>query len=55
MTLVENGQITLRGWTGNIGGNGEVISGGQTDEFRVHRQVTLGNKRMKLGGNRQAK
>ena len=50
MTLVGDGQMTLRGCTGYIGGNGQVILGGQTDDFRVDRQVKLGDEQMTLEG-----
>ena len=41
MTLMGDGQMTLRGRTGDIGGNGQVTLGGQIGDFRVDRQVTL--------------
>ena len=50
MILVGDRQMTLRGRTGYIGGNEQVILGGQTDDFRVDRQVKLGDEQMTLEG-----
>ena len=50
MILVGDRQMTLRGWTGYIGGNEQAILGGQTYDFRVDRQVKLGEKQMTLEG-----
>ena len=50
MTLVEDRQMTLWGWTGDIGGKGQVALAGQTGDFRVDRQGTLEDERMTLGG-----
>ena len=46
MTLAGDGQMTLRGQTGDIGGNGQVTLTGQTADFRVDRQMTLRRKDM---------
>ena len=54
MTLVGDRQMTLRGRTGVLRGNGQVILGGQTDKFEVYTQVTLGDEQMTLGGDGQA-
>ena len=50
MILVGDRQMTLRGRTDYIGGNEQVILGGQTDDFRVDRQVKLGDEQMTLEG-----
>ena len=50
MTLVGDGQMILRGWSGDIGGNEQVTLGEQTGDFRMDRLVTLEDEWMTLGG-----